>query len=212
MIFKYLLTLLLLFLAPDSTALAPVMGDDDTLECSDAYYWEGDINYYWWESCLFEFSGYNDDTTVPRADHQALFERVWSDYMGDAPRPRLRRGQAAVEEVCEPFDDGTYPLGCSATSYEPCGMWRMCLVPDTIAVIDNSPRTLLHEVAHTIYDISTWHPHWGRAVEGSYLGTDGHPFGFRCFLLDIYHHYTGQVADDAYKMLRSVCVSMGESD
>lgn len=213
---KYLLTLLLLFLAPDESALAPVLstieGTDNSIECSDAYYWAPDHTYYTWESCLFDYSGtIDDEPRLSREDHQALYEQVWSDYMGDRDPPRLRRGQAALTEVCAD-ENGEVPEwveGCFNSSYEPCGPWLMCLVPETIAVKHNGERMLLHEVAHAIHDISRWNPFWGLSYEGVGLGTDGHGPTFRCLLLEIYNTYTDDVATDAYEMLHHVCTASG---
>ena len=216
MIFKYLLTLLLLFLAPHESALAPVMIDDDTLDneifkCSDDYYWDY-ADYYTWEDCLFDYSGtIDDDPKLSREDHQELFEQVWNDYMGDADPPRLRRGRAAIEDVCAPVDadEDEWPLGCATVRYEPCGPWLTCAVIETIAVKDRTQRLLLHEVAHAVLDASRWHPYWGFGLEGSNLATEGHAIDYRCLLLEIYRTYTDQVADDAYEMLHAVCVANG---
>ena len=212
MIFKYLLTLLLLFIAPHETALAPVLSDDDTLECSDDYYWEGEHSYYTWESCLFDYSGtYDDEVRLDRDDHQALFDRVWTDYMGDLEPPRLRRGRTAVEDVCEPLDDDgqEWPTGCFAYDWETCGLWQACIVYDTIAVRSTDERLLLHETAHAIYVVTYWHHQWGLSSWGSHIGTNGHTMPFRCLLLDIYNHYTDDVAADAYEMLDAVCAADG---
>ncbi len=221
MIFKYLLTLLLLFVAPHDTALDPVIDDDDWILCADDWGWEDiEPDYYLWEHCLFVYSGtYDDDPTLSRNDHQALMHLVWSDYMGDTDPPRLRRGTAAVEDVCKPSDDGTYPWGCSTFDWEDCGPWRQCRVADTIAVKNRTQRILLHEVAHAIYTTTTWHPFYGEPQAGAQLGTDGHSIGFRCFLLEIYYGYaydadtdTFTVALDAYDMLHNVCVANGWAD
>lgn len=212
MVFKFLLTLLLLFIAPHESALAPVLSEDDTLECSEDYYWEGEHNYYTWESCLFDYSGtIDDDPKLTREAHQELYEQVWSDYMGDTDPPRLRRGQTAIEEVCEPLDeDGEeWPWGCFSAGYEPCGPWLMCLVPETVVVKNMTQRLLLHEVAHAIHSASRWHPYWGSGSWGADLGTGSHTIDYRCLLLEIYRNYTDQVADDAYEMLHNVCVANG---
>ena len=144
-------------------------------------------------------------------------ELVWSDYMGeDSDPPKLRRGKSAVEDVCEPYDDGTYPEGCYTYEWEDCGPWRVCKTVDTIAVRSTSRRLLLHEVAHAIYDTMIWDPFWGFIANGAYTGTGGHDIGFRCFLLEIYFGYdydaaseTFTVAQDAYDMLHHVCVASG---
>lgn len=210
--YQFLLTLLLLFLAPHDTALDQVMNDDGSVDCHADWYLEAEHDYYSWESCLFLYSGtYEDDPTLSREDHQALYEKVWNDYMGEVDPPKLRRGQAAIEDVCEPLDDDgeQWPLGCFDASYEPCGPWLMCLAVETVAVKDTSRRTLLHEVAHAIHDISLWHPFWGSGSWGADLATAGHPPTYRCLLLEIYRTYDGGVADDAYKMLSSVCTASG---
>jgi len=74
-------------------------------------------------------------------------------------------------------------------------------------VKDTTRRLLLHEVAHAIYDTTSWHPYWGSPSWGASEGTWGHPIDYRCLLLEIYRTYTGQVADDAYEMLHAVCVA-----
>lgn len=213
---KYLLTLLLLFLAPDEAALDPVMstieGDADSVECSDGYYWAPPHDYYSWEYCLFDYSGtLDDDPRLSREDHQELYEKVWSDHMGDRDPPKLRRGQAAVTEVCADEDEETSDEveGCFHAKYEPCGPWLMCQIPDAVAVKHNGQRLLLHEVAHAIYETAGWHPFWGFGSDAAFDATVGHPVAYRCFLLEIYNTYTDQVADDAYKMLNAVCVANG---
>ena len=219
--FQFLLTLLLLFLAPHDTALDPVIDDNDRLECADGWGWtDPEPNYYYWEDCLFIYSGtLDDDPTLSRNDHQALMELVWSDYMGDIDPPKLRRGQAAIEDVCSPDDGGTYPQGCYSHEWRDCGPWRVCKTVDTIAVKNRSQRLLLHETAHAIYDTAIWHPFWGFVANGAYTGTNGHDIGFRCFLLEIYYSYaydaasdTFTVAVDAYDMLHNVCVANGWTD
>lgn len=210
--FQFLLTLLLLFVAPHDTALDPVIDDDGRFQCTEDWYWDGEPNYYHWEDCLFLYSGTgDDDANLSRNDHQALMELVWSDYMGDIDPPTLRRGQSAVEDVCEPEHDG-----CYTHTWTDCGPWRVCKEVDTIAVRSTSRRLLLHEVAHAIYDTVIWHPFWGFTANGAYEGTAGHDIGFRCFLLEIYyaHDYnaateTFTVAQDAYDMLHHVCVASG---
>ena len=222
---KYLLTLLLLFLAPHDTTLDPVIDDEGRIECAENWGWEDvEPHYYMWEDCLFGYSGtYDDDTNLSRNDHQALMELVWSDYMGDADPPTLRRGKSAVEAVCEPYDDSTYPDGCYTFEWTECGPWRVCKEVDSIAVRSTSRRLLLHEVAHAIYDTIIWHPFWGFLANGAYEGTYGHDIGFRCFLLDIYAWYdydynaatdtsTYHVAQEPYDLLRNVCVANGWSD
>ena len=153
----------------------------------------------------------DDATTLSREDHQALYEQVWGDFMGETDPPRLRRGQAAIEDVCEPLDDDReeWPWGCFDSSYEPCGPWLMCLIPETVVVKNRTTRLLLHETAHAIYGAIYWHPYWGFGSWGVDLGTDGHPIAYRCLLLEIYRTYTDDVADDAYKMLNTVCVANG---
>ena len=219
MIFKYLLTLLLLFVAPHETALAPVHSTsegDDTWECSEDWYHYGDVDYYAWEDCLFSYSGNLDSTgrgpKLSREEHQTLFEQVWEDYMGDATPPRLRRGQAAIEDVCDPLDDDgqEWPLGCFDYEWEVCGPWHACISTDsTVAVKSNYERLLLHETAHAIYTYLGWDPYWGSGQWGSHEATGGHPLRFRCFLLDVYYRYTADVADDAYEMLNNVCEATG---
>ena len=126
--------------------------------------------------------------------------------MGDATPPRIRVGEEAVTEECPEGSDG-----CFSYEYETCGAWLSCLNPETmtIAVPDTGQRTLLHETAHAIYTVSTWSPYWGSGYEGVSHGTGGHDHAFRCLLLDIYYSYTDDVADDAYQMLRNVCVAAG---
>ncbi len=209
MIFKYLLTLLLLFTAPHEDALTPVhftqTAGGGTWECSDEWYHHGEVDYYSWEDCLFAYSGTSESDTVLSGDaHTALFRQVWSDFMDDAERPRLRRGSQAVEEVCWPG-----AVGCYDHTWELCGIWEMCLTRGTIAVQDRSERLLLHETAHAVYTHWNWHPYWGIIDTGHSLSVTGHDLGFRCFLLEIYNTYTDDVAPDAYGMLSAVCAANG---
>ena len=202
----HLLTLLLLFIAPHETALAPVLADDGTLECSDDYYWEPEHNYYTWEGCLFDYSGTIDNPDDLSSEaHTALYQKVWSDYMGDTPRPTLRRWSAAVSELCGEDE----PDGCAVSESEVCGPWLECRVVTHVVVKNRSERLLLHEVAHAIYTSYFHHPVYGMPAAGSDWATDGHSFGFRCLLLDIYNTYTDDVAADAYNMLSGVCESQG---
>lgn len=212
--YHYLLTLLLLFIAPHESALAPVMSADGGIDCSDDYHWEGDLTYYTWEACLFDYSGtHDDDMHMSPEDHWTLYRQVWSDYMGAAPAPALRFGPVVVEQVCGLITTGPHAGepsgGCFDARYEPCGPWLTCLVPQTVAVADTGRRALLHETAHAIYYSSRWHPYWGSGSWGATLATDSHTIGYRCLLLDIYRTYTGQVADDAYQMLHAVCAANG---
>ena len=171
---QYLLTLLLLFLAPHLDALDPVLDKDERWKCSDQYWWgEREPDYYDWEWCLFDYSGtYDNDEKLDRDDHQALYERVWADYVGSiAPAPKLRRGETAVSEVC----GGEESRGCFDVEQEVCSVWRMCLKWETatIAVRDRHERLLLHEVAHAVEDALTWSSYWGEVSRG----TTGQPPG-----------------------------------
>lgn len=223
--FQFLLTLVLLFIAPNDVALDPVIDDDGRFQCEADSYWDDEPNYYHWEDCLYVVSGtYDDDVKMSNNDHQALMEAVWTGYMGeDEDAPRLRRGKSAVEDVCEPYDDGTYPAGCYTFEWVDCGPWRICKEVAAIAVESTSRRLLLHEVAHAVYDTVIWDPFWGFVSYGAYTGTGGHDIGFRCFLLDIYawydydynaatDTYTYHVAKEPYDLLRNICVANGWSD
>ena len=205
----YLLTLLLLFLAPDDATLAPVTNDDGSVDCSAEWYMEPAHDYYTWETCLFIYSGtYQADganDTMSSDAHTALYRQVWADYMGDATAPTFKRWSEAVAELCGEDE----PHGCAVSKSKMCGPWRECRTVTHVVVKNLSRRLLLHEVAHAIYTSYYHHPLYGMPQAGAYWATEGHTLGFRCLLLDIYYNYTGQVDGDAYQTLRGVCSAVG---
>ena len=215
MIFKYLLTLLLLFLSDHETALGPVMstieGDANSVECSDEYYWMPEHTYYTWEHCLFDYSGtIDDDPRLSREDHQKLLERVWGDFFGeDVEPPKLRRGQKAIEEVCGPYDDCTYPEGCFSYDWEWCGPWLSCLVANEIAVKHTGRRLLRARDSPRHPSHPGLAPLLGAGRLGAGHGDRGPHPPLPCLLLELYRAYTPDVADSAYNMLHAVCEATG---